>query len=366
VPYDRVWFQAEYLYWWLKNGGQSPVVLGTIPTNLANAANLPAGSISAIPGTPTEFDYGKQSGVRLTAGGYLDDARVWGIEGSGFELQKGTRNFAMSSGGDPVIGPVFQDPFAHRETIITYSVPNARSAFLSESIGNSLWGVEANVLYQLPALLFADRLDLMVGFRHLQFGESLDVSGIHTAQPGFADPVAAITSYSDHFGVFDKFYGAQVGLHSHADIGMFTVDVTGKLAMGGMQEVVKINGTTTLVDPAGAIGTTVTHLGGVLAQPTNIGRFNHGDFAVIPELIVQAGWRITSHVQLTVGYNFLYINNLFRVNSQIDGVDGRQVFGSTGFVANPQPVPTRPAPPGAETGQTFWAQGLNAGVEFSY
>ncbi len=359
------WFHGEYLLWKVKTAQASQAPLfGTIPTALATAPNLPAGSISGLPHDPSRSHFGSQNGLRLGAGFWLDGAREWAVEGNWFQLERGVRNFHASSNGDPVIGPVFDDPFTNRQTILLYAIPGGRTAELNAQTSNRLWGAEFNLRRQLPAIYFADRLDLLVGFRHLQFSEGLELSGTHTALPGFAEPVANVTRYTDRFGVHNDFNGAQIGLASHADVGPFTVDVIGKLALGGMQERVNINGSTTLVDPLGAPGTTVTRGGGVLSQPTNLGRFANHNFTLVPEITANLGWRLTPRLTATVGYNFLYVSRLFRAAEQIDGVDGRQIFGSTLFIPNAQPAPIQPLPQGGTS--TFWAQGLNLGLEFSY
>ena len=359
------WFQAEYLLWRVKSSqSSSGPVFGTIPTALANAPDLPAGSITGLPHDPSRAHYGDQDGLRFGAGFWLDGAREWAVEGSWFQLEKATRRFQASSNGDPVIGPVFEDPISGRQTIILYAIPNGRAAELDAQSNNRLWGAEINLRRQLPAIFFADRLDLLVGYRHLQFSEGLELDGTHSALPGFQDPVAGTTSYTDRFGVHNDFDGAQIGLASHADFGPFTVDVIGKLALGGMQEHLNIDGLTTLIDPVGAPGTTITRVGGVLTQPTSIGRFTHSNFSIVPEVTANLGWRITPRLKATVGYNFLFVDKLFRVQDQIGGVDGRQVFGSTLFTPNAQPAPTLPQPQGSTT--SFWAQGINLGLEFSF
>ena len=48
------------------------------------------------------------------------------------------------------------------------------------------------------------------------------------------------------------------------------------------------------------------NVGGLLAQPTNIGRFTDDKFAVVPELGVTLGYQVTDNIQV-----FGKINNLF-------------------------------------------------------
>ena len=66
---------------------------------------------------------------------------------------------------------------------------------------------------------------------------------------------------------------------------------------------------------------------------------------------------------MTVGYNFLYVDQLIRAGDQINPVDDRQVRSSAGF--DPTANPTHPQPPSFRDTR-FWAQGLNLGLEITY
>ena len=48
-----------------------------------------------------------------------------------------------------------------------------------------------------------------------------------------------------------------------------------------------------------------TFLGGVFAQPSNIGHHQRDRFAVVPEAALKVGYRLTSWASLFVGYTFL-------------------------------------------------------------
>ena len=124
--------------------------------------------------------------------------------------------------------------------------------------------------------------------------------------------------------------------------------------MGDVHEVVNIDGSTT-------IGRATT-VGGIFAQPTNIGHFTKDQFGILPELTLTMGYQLTDHARATIGYNLLYLSNVLRAGDQIDQVDGRQVRSLSSFTPNSgagQPTPTYYS-------DRFYAQGLNLGLEFSY
>ena len=62
-----------------------------------------------------------------------------------------------------------------------------------------------------------------------------------------------------------------------------------------------------------------------------------------------------------MGYNLIYIDELQRVGPMIDGVDPSQV---PALRAAPNANATRPLFSFSEG--RFWAQGVNAGLEFRY
>ncbi len=363
----QFWFQAEYLIWWLKNNQASvPVIFAAFPSDDVGSGGLSGGS-AHVENDPARFSYGAQSGFRLSTGYFFDDAREWGADASW--LQFGTRthtSHTVSDGGDE-IGPVIVNSNTGFEDFHDFSIPGKREAELDSLQQNRLWGLEANVSRQVSALLFADRLDFFTGFRYLQFTEDLDTYGHHDAIDGYVDPVAQSVTYTDHFGVENNFYGWQFGLRSHTDIDIFTVDLIGKLALGGVDEYVNINGSTTVVspNPNGPLRPNVTQPGGFLTQPTNIGRYHEGNFAVVPEFIGNVGCQLFPWLRATVGYDFLYVNNLLRVGNQIDQVDSRQVYGAISYVPGSTPTSTSPTFQ-AHTGGVFWAQGLTFGLEFAF
>ena len=58
--------------------------------------------------------------------------------------------------------------------------------------------------------------------------------------------------------------------------------------------------------------------GGLLALPSNIGRYDRDVFSWVPELGVTIGYQCTDHWKLFVGYNVLYWSSVVRPGEQID------------------------------------------------
>jgi hypothetical protein len=344
-------------------------LVGQTPTTNARSGNLT--TITTIYGDgANNINYHENSGVRLSGGLWLDENRTYGLDASYFQLEHKTKGSIITSPGDPVIGPTFFDPVTGHETIVLASLPtftsglNAfapRAAVISIQNNERLYGAEINARYQIGAWLMMDRLDFFAGFRHLYFGEGLDITTESIAQPGNLGPNVLA---SDHFGTRNQFWGGQFGFASHAQCGRLSFDGILKIGLGDVHEVVDINGSTTIgATTIGGVTTPqTTSVGGILAEPTNIGHHNRDQFAVLPELTFTLGYQVAEHVRATIGYNFLYLSRVLRAGDQIDGVDARQVRSLNTFtpgaqVTFPQPVFFT---------EHFYAQGLNFGLEVSY
>ena len=85
---------------------------------------------------------------------------------------------------------------------------------------------------------------------------------------------------------------------------------------------------------------------------TNAGAFTNNHFSVLPEVGIQAGYKIGDHVRLSLGYSFIYLNHVARPADQIN--------------INIDPTQGTPNPPFRFHDTNFWAHGINAGLEFRF
>jgi hypothetical protein len=356
-PDKRFDLRAEYLYWFLKRG-PNPTLVGVVPASVFLASNTnslpPPGSIVPLFGGPERGeDLRGQNGLRLSAGTWLGCDGGAGFNAEFFLLERGSRRDSFQSGSDPIVGPVFTDP-AGNKRIVPVSVSNL-SGTVNVAVNNRLWGAEANARTRLGNF-FGDRLEGFVGFRYLAFDEGLELSGFDIP-PRFSPSF----NYFDSLGVHNRFYGGQVGLSSDFTSGRWFMTLLGKLAIGAMHETGSVGGATTIFPPVGMEIPTLRLAGGVLAQPTNIGRIQRDRFAIVPEITLNAGVQVTDHLRAFVGYNFLFIDRLVRATGLIDAVDPTLVPVLGG---QPHLTAVRPAPQ-LDDGR-FWAQGLNVGLEVQY
>jgi hypothetical protein len=122
---------------------------------------------------------------------------------------------------------------------------------------------------------------------------------------------------------------------------------------------VDIDGSSTLTNAAGQ----TTLPGGVLAVGTNIGSHSSTRFAIVPEVGINLGVKLTDRLSARVGYNFLYLSQVARSGEQFDRTVADTLI-PTGVFFGPTGTETRPR--GQVNATDYWAQGLNFGLLFTY
>ena len=108
----------------------------------------------------------------------------------------------------------------------------------------------------------------------------------------------------------------------------------------------------------------VTLPGGIFALPTNIGRFSGDDFAVVPEVTVKLGWRLTGNLGVFAGYNFLYWSRVIRPGNQIDRAVNDTLIPTSNVFGAAEGDLSRPAR--LFNTSDFWAHGVSFGVELRF
>ena len=163
---------------------------------------------------------------------------------------------------------------------------------------------------------------------------------------------------TDFFGTSNSFYGGQLGLRGLFQFNRLQLELTTKVALGSNQEIATIRGATLInTTPLTAANA------GLLALASNSGRYYRDEFAAIPEVGINLGFRVTDNIQLFVGYTFVYWANVLRPGDQIDtSLNANLIPTSNTFGAGGGPA--RPTVPLHES--NFWVQGLNVGFEVRY
>jgi hypothetical protein len=371
-PPGNCWVRADILGWWTKGMHVPPLVT-------AGVSQAQPGIIGE-PGTQILFGDGDilqraRVGGQLSAGAWLDDCHKWGVQGDYFGLQDLSTNYLatgleypflsrpfidVTNGlpGDPAVQAVSNEDLCGQVDVF------AKTGFQGAGID-----VRRNLHCQTNCCdpggsnpcNWSDwsshccRLDFIGGFRFYRLDDSVKVRELLLVMAD-TGPIAQGTTFDiyDSFRTRNSFYGGDLGLIGTAYRGRWSLEVTAKVALGNNHSQVRIDGATTSTVPTQE---PVTLPGGLLALPSNIGTYSRNDFVAIPQLSAQLGYQWNCHIRTFVGYNILYWANVARAGDQID-----------------LQVDTNQLPPGS-AGQfpefnfndtSFWAQGINGGLEYRW
>jgi hypothetical protein len=181
-----------------------------------------------------------------------------------------------------------------------------------------------------------------------------------TPPPGFEDFAGDTRVGVDEINTENKFYGGQIGGVGEWRQGRLACQVRAAVGLGETHQTVAVSGAQLRITRTGEA--TVSP-GNLLALPTNSGLTTRNQFAVVPEVGINFGYRLTDNVRVNLGYNFLYWSNVVRPGDQVDPVidisqipNFRPGVPFTG-IARPTVIPND---------TDIWAQGINAGLEFRW
>jgi hypothetical protein len=370
----RFWVSADYAMSWIR-----PERLTAPLVTVGSPADAIPGALGQ-PGTVVVFgnnniDFGRFNGVRAEVGVFLDSDNHFSLDAAGEFAFENHVKFAKFSdpAGNPIIGrPFFNVANVPPEEAIA-QVSNAALGFAggtSVDAKSEFFGAELNGRYHICCGQHL-HLDALLGFRWLHLQESLTMQDLIVPTFGFLQfplpqpqfvTAPNFVSDTDSFRTNNNFYGLQVGVDASWESDWWYVDGFANLALGGNDQSVNIDGSTTLFTPTGNL----VAPGGILALPTNIGNDSRTRFAAIPEFGLTFGVHVLPHVWLTAGYTLLLWNEVLRPGSQIDHqVNATLIPLNQGPFAVPVTAsPNHPQFSFAE--DFFWIQSLNVGVNIRY
>lgn len=353
---DHLWIDVEWLAWRVRS---APIAFP-----LATSSPAASAGILGNPGTRILFgednlDYGSYFNVLRLTGGFWCDGRIWGAEFSGFvqEAKSELGNFAVPINGRQVLARPLIDALTGQPSAVLVAFPNqfAGEIFINGRL--KMGGAEANVL---RACAYYDKFkfNLLGGIRYIDHDETLSITSRSLLPTGVQnDP--AIVDIFDEFACRNQFVGGNFGFQMECRHRRLFCDVTGKVALGNMNEQLNVRGFTN----NSTFGVNTTNLGGMLALAGNIADTRENEFAYVPELTVKIGWQWTQRMSTYIGYNGLYISRLMRPGDQIDPVVN-PVFLPVSQQFGGDFGPVRPMTLLNKT--DFWAQGISFGMKINY
>jgi hypothetical protein len=366
------WTSVEYLMWRTQH---APLGYAMTTASLAAAGTGAVNSTGAV----TFFDKGSMSypwysGVRLTAGMWLDSAERIGLEGSGFFVNTPGIHFsAIASATQPSLsgpagpqGPIsIYMPFinsvsgaATAQVIGAQLATTGPTGFVNINSSSNLNGGEVDLVrnvYRGPDCY----VEALCGYRYLDLKESLTLTA-DTNATGATTKLNSPQQFLivDNFATRSQFNGGQMGGRITWRHDCFRCTVTGKLALGVTQETGSIMGTTTFISSAAPVTTT----GGFYAQPSNIGQYTRSQFAAVPQLGLNLGYQAGKHCFFYFGSDFLYWTLVVRPGDMVS-----PLLNPASITSNPSFTgAASTSPPPLFLSRQFWATGVDCGLEVKY
>lgn len=348
---DSTWASAEALLWFVQDRdmpalittsdpGTAPVLPGFGAANPNNVATVFGDDIDGELSLGFRGDIGKWVTDRVGIGG-----RAWWINDNTDSY------YAQGDGTDMSIGRPFFNTNTDTEDAVLVATSPA-PGFAGEVAGQSsleMWAAElyTRVRFQCSKNC---RLEWLGGYSHFDIEDSLLISSTSIQ----TNPATGTTTrLTDLFNNKNEFNGGQVGFELFVSRGRWTARSMTKVHLGNMNQQVRIFGDSSVVTPPGAPANTS---GGLLAMG-NQGEFERDVFAFAPEANFKLSYCVRPNVVATVGYTFIYFDNVSLVGDVLDrDVDGTAI--ATGVFA------TRPAFDFDDS--SLFVQGLDLGLSIGY
>ena len=347
----------EFLSTWIKD---SPV-----PLPLVTSGNF-GDSPEAALGQPTtqilfgneNINFGTFNGGRVSIGCWLDRSCEVGLEATLLLMEQRSSFFSDNNfaNTDVVLTLPIQQPDGTETSIfalVTQDPSNLPSTMIGTAVSSQLWGAELNLVFPRWRC-HSVSVEGLVGFRHLHLEEGLDI--VVDLSRNATGGGSTNTLGHDQFSTKSNFYGGQLGLKLKRQCGKVTLEMVGKLALGGNSNRVHVDGSRTQIATDGS--STVTS-GFVFAEPTNIGKHSESHFAVVPEGQIRLRYHATDYLNLLLGYQAFYWNDVVRPGNQIDHVVNTTQRGGGTLVGEPRPEPR------TETSD-FYMHAISFGAEVNF
>lgn len=355
----RLWGEAEYLAWACSKTHLPPLLTTGATSTAPEQAGVLGRPDTVMVFGNADFHGDLRSGGRLTGGYWFTPEHCFGVEGSFFDVEVGDTKCLASSVDFPVLARPILDAQTGLPASVLVTYPNLLTGAALVRSDVDFLGAEALLRRRLQADQ-GFRLDGVGGYRYQRLYDGLhvdDVSGYSLVDNTGAE-IDTEVDRVDGFGSENEFHGGEAGLIGRWWGRRWALQALGKLALGGTRTVATIDGSTvtTISTTVGADTTVQTAgaAGGVLAQPSNIGRYEHSELAAVGELGIRVEYALTHQLYATFGYTLIYWSSVARV---ADGID---------LAVDPSQDPAAAHPGFAFHDSDFWAQGLNVGLHYEF
>lgn len=332
---------------WATKGVHAPPLLTV--SSLADGGVIGQGNTSVVAGD--EFIQNEmRPGGKLTIGWWFDPNQTGGgVEFHYFELdgRRGRVDASQSTEAFVIARPIIDPGTGDNAAVITASDDQTGSIRISTALQLTSTGIMYHDLFWSNQFT---RIDYLVGYRHAHLADRIRIDESITGVTGNGDFDAGDTvRRRDQFRTVNQFDGADFGLKGWwSKNGTLAITGLSKIAIGANNNNVIIDGFTAV--RSGSSRSTTA--GGVLTQPSNIGREAQQQFGIVSEVGLGLEWQPACFWKFNLGYTWFYWSEVARAASQIDTTVDTSGGGS------------RPAFNMHTT--SFWAQGINGGFSYQF
>lgn len=342
------WATSEFILWHTQDRKSPPLVTTSDPGTFPVLPESGPDNVQTVFGDDIEGEF--SGGFRGDYGKYLTEH--FGIGGRFWILANNNDSYFNSQtaqGGQSVGRPFFNTDIGAEDALLVSGPtggPLGAGPFVGAVAADSslnLWAAELYSRIKFTCTRSA-RLDLLLGYSHLQLDDELNISSTTVAVN-----TLRTRTFRDLFKTKNEFDGGQVGFEMVLRRGRWSARSLTKVHMGNMQQSVLIQGSSTDVTPPADPANTN---GGMLALG-NQGFRERDKFAFIPEANFKLNYCVRKNISLSVGYSFLYFDNVALSGDLIDRNIDPSAFNTGSFS-------TSPAFQFEDTG--MWVQGLDLGL----
>jgi hypothetical protein len=358
MPTPYFWANFNYMASWIKPDRtlQPLVTLG--------APNAAVPGALDDPGTTVLFD-GRSLheqpfwGGRFNVGTWFDECQYCGLEGGYFFLGSQDRGFIASANGAPGLPGLyvpFFDPLTGIQDAFVVAQQQRSSGIVEINSRTRVQGAEGHFLFSFMRGM-TWRSDAIVGVRWLILDEEIVVQETIRLQDD-----ATTIGVLDTFTTRNDFIGLDLGFKTQFRRDKWFLNLVTRVALGGNNQQISNDGFTGATNTAGDSNVIRA---GRLTGPANIGNFNNDIFAVVPEVGLTLGYQPRNWLRVSLGYNWMYWDNVVRPGGNIDPVVNPIGVPTSGqFNPNALYEPRRPGVPYNLT--DFWVQSVAIGIEVLY
>ncbi|WP_145385393.1 BBP7 family outer membrane beta-barrel protein [Stieleria neptunia] len=316
---SRLFLRAESLLWDV-SGMDAPPLVTTSPDGTGQdiAATLGQAGTSVAFGGKTLND-GSTGGFLIGGGLWISPERNFAIETEYFQLSEFDDGYNGSSDGAVILGRPYFDVTQGGEAAELIAYPGLVSGDVGVRTESNLRSFLIDGRVSLCPTHGAccqqcglrDRTDWIIGYRNIRLRDSLSI--VENRRRELSNDPRMFAS-SDQFQTTNQFNGLQLGIVHRMLLQRAWLETSMRVALGNTEQTLRVAGSTTIEDQ----GTSATYDAGLLAQHTNSGTRSRDEFALVPELGVRLGIRLTDRLHANIGYSVLYLPNVIRASEQID------------------------------------------------